>query len=148
MTDDELESIRRRKRDELLEATERKEGREGEKKRQQTERSESSETDEPIHVESVEHFSKLTADPGVTLVDFYADWCGPCNMLEPIVASVARKTDATVAKVDTDQHQGLAAQYGVRSLPTLVLFADGEQVEQLVGMQDEANLTRLVQRYA
>jgi len=104
--------------------------------------------DAPIHVESVDQFSDVTTDYDVVLVDFYADWCGPCNMLEPIVASVAAKTDAAVAKVDIDQHQGLASQYGVRSVPTLVLFADGEQVEQVVGVQDESTLTNLVERFS
>jgi thioredoxin 1 len=83
----------------------------------------------------------------VVLVDFYADWCGPCGMLEPIVASIADSTDAAVLKVDIDQMQGLATQYGVRSVPTMILFADGEQVEQIVGVQGEDKLTRLVERY-
>jgi uncharacterized NAD-dependent epimerase/dehydratase family protein len=56
--------------------------------------------------------------------------------------------DAAVAKVDVDQHQGLAARYGVRGVPTLLEFADGEQVEQISGVQDEANLTKLVERYS
>ncbi|WP_132058570.1 thioredoxin [Halorussus amylolyticus] len=137
MTDEELESIRERKREQLAhrEANAEANGSSGA-------------PDEPIHVESVEQFSEVTTDHGVVVVDFYADWCGPCNMLEPIVASVAANTDAAVAKVDIDQHQGLAAQYGVRSVPTLLVFADGQQVEQLVGVQDEATLTRLVERHA
>lgn len=104
--------------------------------------------DEPIHIESVEQFSSVTTDYDVVLVDFYADWCGPCTMLEPTVAAIATNTDAVVAKVDIDEHQGLAAQYGVRSVPTLLLFADGKQVEQVVGAQDEEHLTKLVERYA
>jgi thioredoxin 1 len=137
MTDDELESIREQKREEL---------------RENGEADEESETqsapDEPIHVESVEQFSTVTTDYDVVLVDFYADWCGPCKMLEPTVAAIAMNTDAAVAKVDIDHHQGLATQYGVRSVPTLLLFADGKQVEQVVGAQDEDHLTDLVERYA
>jgi len=82
------------------------------------------------------------------LVDFYADWCGPCQMLEPVVESIAADTDATVAKVDVDANQGLAAEYGVRGVPTLVLFADGEPAERLVGMQDEARLRSAIEEYA
>ncbi|MFC7078964.1 thioredoxin [Halorussus caseinilyticus] len=137
MSEDELESIRERKREQMLGDDETDAG-DGES---------ADAPDEPIHVESVEQFSDVTTDYGVVLVDFYADWCGPCNMLEPIVASVAAETDAAVAKVDVDQHQGLASQYGVRGVPTMVLFADGEQVEQLVGVQDEGTLTNLVERY-
>ena len=137
MTDDELESIRERKREELLGGAESDDGAESDPA-----------PDEPIHVESVEQFSTVTTDYDVVLVDFYADWCGPCKMLEPTVAAIAANTDAAVAKVDIDQHQGLATQYGVRSVPTLLLFADGKQVEQVVGAQDEGHLTALVERYA
>ncbi|WP_276302266.1 thioredoxin [Halorussus lipolyticus] len=136
MSEDELESIREQKRDELL----------GEDDAE-SETTESA-PNEPIHVESVEHFSTVTTDHDVVLVDFYADWCGPCNMLEPTVEALAQKTDAAVAKVDIDQHQGLATQYGVRGVPTLLLFADGEQVEQVVGVQDEATLTQLIERHS
>jgi len=136
MSKDELESIRERKRDELL----------GDENAD----NESSEVapNEPIHVESVEQFSTVTTDYDVVLVDFYADWCGPCKMLEPTIEAIARKTDAAVAKVDVDQHRSLATQYGIRGVPTLLVFADGKQVEQLSGVQDEANLTRLVERYS
>ena len=103
---------------------------------------------EPLHVESQEHFQSLTADHDVLLVDFFADWCGPCDMLEPIVERVAAETPATVAKVDIDELQALAQEFGVRSVPTLLLFADGDQVEQLVGVQEEATLRDLVGRYA
>lgn len=140
MSEDELESIRERKRERLAESLQKEDI---EEKPQAVEV-----PNDPIHVESVEEFSAVTTDYDVVLIDFYADWCGPCKMLEPVVASVAENTDAAVAKVDIDQQQGLAAQYGVRSVPTLVLFADGEQVEQLVGMQDESMLTNLVERYA
>jgi len=82
------------------------------------------------------------------LVDFYADWCGPCQMLEPVVESIAADTDATVAKVDVDANRGLAAEYGVRGVPTLLLFADGEPVERLVGMQDESRLRSAIEEHA
>ena len=82
------------------------------------------------------------------LADFYADWCGPCQMLEPVVESVAADTDATVATVDVDANQGLAAEHGVRGVPTLLLFADGEPVERLVGMQEEARLRSVIEEHA
>jgi len=103
---------------------------------------------EPVHVDGVEAFQDVVNGDGVVLVDFYADWCGPCKQLEPIVESVAAGTDATVAKVDIDANQGLATQYGVRSVPTLLLFADGEAVEQLVGLQQEPQLRSLIERYS
>ena len=103
---------------------------------------------EPIHVTSQSHLDELVADHDVVLVDFYADWCGPCKMLEPTVETLARETPATVAKVDVDANQALAAQFGVRGVPTLVLFAGGEQVEQVSGVRGEAELRSLIERYA
>jgi len=103
---------------------------------------------EPVHVESEAHLNDLVDDRDVVLVDFYADWCGPCQMLEPVVESIAAETTATVAKVDVDAHQGLAREYGVQGVPTLFLFADGEPAERLVGMQDESRLRSLVEQHA
>ncbi|MFB6141849.1 MAG: thioredoxin [Halorientalis sp.] len=101
---------------------------------------------EPVHVGSEDEFAELTGE-GVVLVDFHADWCGPCQMLEPVVERLAAETDATVAKVDVDAHQGLARQHQVQGVPTLLLFADGSPVERLVGVQDEATLRDLVEVY-
>ncbi|MUV88676.1 thioredoxin [Halapricum sp. CBA1109] len=104
--------------------------------------------DEPVHVESGDHLDELTADHDVVLVDFYADWCGPCQMLEPTMEEIAAETAAVVAKVDIDALQSLAGQYGVRGVPTLVLFAGGEQVEQVVGVRDKSFYVDLIERQA
>jgi len=101
---------------------------------------------EPVHVGSADEFTRETAE-GVVLVDFYADWCGPCQMLEPTVEALAAETDATVLKVDVDQHQQLAGQYQVQGVPTLLLFADGEPVERVVGVKDKDTLAGLVAQY-
>lgn len=103
--------------------------------------------DEPIQIEDVDHFDELT-DSGVVLVDFYADWCGPCKMIAPTLETLAAETAATVAKVDVDAHQELAREYGVQGVPTLFLYVDGERVERRVGAQDEATLRSLIDRYA
>lgn len=103
--------------------------------------------DEPIHVEGVDHFDELT-DAGVVLVDFYADWCGPCKMIAPTLETLAAETATTVAKVDVDAQQELAREYDVQGVPTLFLYVDGERVERLVGAQDEATLRSLIDRYA
>lgn len=103
---------------------------------------------ELVHVESEDHFQTLTEEHSILLVDFFADWCGPCDMLEPIVEDVAAESAATVAKVDIDELQTLAQNFGVRSVPTLLLFVDGEQVEQLVGVQEKQTLLDLIEREA
>ncbi len=103
--------------------------------------------DAPVTVNGQSELDELVASGDVVLADFYADWCGPCQMLAPIVEDLAAETDATVATVDVDANQPLAAAYGVRGVPTLVLFADGEQVEEVVGVQSKERLASLIERY-
>jgi thioredoxin 1 len=103
---------------------------------------------EPLYVDGRAQLDDVVAENDVVLTDFYADWCGPCQMLEPIVETLAAETDAAVAKVDVDANQELAAAYGVRGVPTLVLFAGGEQVEEVVGLRGEEELRALVESYA
>ena len=103
---------------------------------------------DPIPVAGEAELRETVAEHDVVLVDFYADWCGPCQMLEPVVETVAAETDAAVATVDVDANQGLAAEHGVRGVPTLLLFADGQPAERLVGMQDEARLRSVIEEHA
>ena len=103
---------------------------------------------EPLHVDGQSQLDDIVTEHDVVLADFYADWCGPCKMLEPVVETIAAETDAAVAKVDVDANQPLAQAYGVRGVPTLVLFADGEQVEEIVGVRGEAELRSLVESHA
>jgi thioredoxin 1 len=103
--------------------------------------------DEPVHVDGRDHLQRVVSENRVVLVDFWAEWCGPCKMLEPILDEVASDTPAAVAKVDVDDHQSIAGEFGVQGIPTLVLFVDGDAEEQLVGVQDEDDLRSLVDRY-
>ncbi|MDQ2074162.1 thioredoxin [Haloarcula sp. NS06] len=105
-------------------------------------------TNEPLHIDGADQLDDVVSKYDVVLTDFYADWCGPCQMLEPIVETLAAETAATVAKVDVDANQQLAQSYGVRGVPTLILFADGEQVEEVVGVKGEADLRTLIESYA
>jgi thioredoxin 1 len=101
----------------------------------------------PLHIDGQSQLDDVVTEHDVVLVDFYADWCGPCQMLEPTVETLAAETGATVAKVDVDANQQLAGAYGVRGVPTLILFADGEQVEEIVGLQGEDQLRTLIESY-
>ncbi len=99
---------------------------------------------EPIQLSDPNEFDDLVADHDVVLVDFHADWCGPCRMMEPAVEAVASDTDAAVVTVDVDVHQQLAGQYGVQGIPTLLVFAGGELAERMVGAQTERALADAV----
>jgi len=76
---------------------------------------------------------------GVVLVDFWADWCMPCKMMAPVLNDVAEATDgqATIYKLNVDEQQQVAAQYGIRSIPTMILFKDGKEVERIIGVKSK-----------
>ncbi len=75
---------------------------------------------------------------GVTLVDFYADWCGPCRMLTPVLERVAKEVQdkASIVKLDIDASQQVTASFQVTSVPTMILFKEGKEVGRLVGLRD------------
>jgi thioredoxin 1 len=105
-------------------------------------------TGEPIHVDSRSQFEQLLESEPLVLVDYYADWCGPCKMMEPTIEQIAADERVTVLKLDVDEHQELAREAGVRSIPTLQFFANGERVRRLVGMQDEDALREAISELA
>ena len=92
---------------------------------------------------SVQHLTAenfdATVKTGTVLIDFWAEWCGPCRMLGPVLDQVAEEIgdDAVIAKVNVDEAQELAAKYNVRSIPALFILKDGKIVEQFVGVQDK-----------
>ncbi|EAI4297793.1 thioredoxin [Campylobacter lari] len=89
---------------------------------------------------TTENFAQVKE--GVALVDFWAPWCGPCRMLAPVIDELANDFagKAKICKVNTDEQGDLAAQFGVRSIPTIIFFKDGEVVDQLVGAQSKQAL--------
>jgi len=84
------------------------------------------------------------------LVDFWAEWCGPCKMIAPVLDELAEEYDGRVriGKVNIDNEQGLAAEYGVRAIPTLLLFQKGQVAEQIVGLKSKRDLKNTFDKVA
>ncbi|GGD92954.1 thioredoxin [Paenibacillus nasutitermitis] len=93
-----------------------------------------------------DNFSK-SIESGVSLVDFWAPWCGPCKMQLPIVEELSTELDgqAVIGKINVDEEPELASQFGVMSIPTLILFKDGQPVDKMVGLQSKDALKTKIQ---
>lgn len=83
---------------------------------------------------------------GLVMVDFWATWCGPCRMIAPVLEEVAKeRPDVTVCKVDVDEERELALEYGVSSIPTLLVFRDGKVVNQSIGAMPKERILAMLQ---
>lgn len=103
---------------------------------------------ENITIITDQNFQTTIAD-GVTLIDFWATWCKPCKMQGPIVDQIADefKGKATIGKLDVDKNPFISQNFNVASIPTIMIFKDGVQVERTVGLQSKEALLRLLNKY-
>ena len=98
-----------------------------------------------VHLTKENFAKEITEYKGKSLIDFWASWCGPCRMLSPIVDEVAaERSDIKVGKVNVDEQPDLAAQFGVMSIPTLLVFKNGKLVNQTVGARPKSGVLALL----
>ena len=94
---------------------------------------------------SKDGFDKALSQGKLMMVDFWADWCGPCRMLGPVLEQLAAdRPDVTVAKVDVDENMSLAAAYGVESIPMLLVFKNGQLVNKSIGFVSQPEIEKLI----
>lgn len=88
---------------------------------------------------------KVLKNPKIVVLDFFANWCGPCKMLMPVLEEIAsEREDIEILKVNIDQDEELAKQFGVLSIPTLVYFVNGEQKEKTVGYRQKSQILEVI----
>ena len=101
-----------------------------------------------VQIFTEENFNDSIAN-GVVLVDFWAEWCGPCQWMLPILDDLSEELDGkvVVGKVNVDEAQSIAQQFRVMSIPTFIVFKDGQPVEQVVGSQTKEDLTEMITKH-
>ena len=90
----------------------------------------------------------VEAQSGLTIVDFWAPWCGPCRMLSPILDALAAEGKARVVKVNTDENPATAVRFGVHSIPTMMFYQDGQPVGHIVGIASRQRIEATLAAYA
>ncbi len=103
---------------------------------------------EPIHVDDATFQKVVLESPVPVIVDFWAPWCGPCKMMAPVFEELSKEygDQARFTKVNTDENYDAATQFGIQSIPTLVIFQGGREVNRLVGFAPKAQLKRQIDR--
>lgn len=100
-----------------------------------------------IHLDDSNFEAEVLNNPGVVLVDFWASWCGPCRMLAPILDEISESVNSKIAKVNVDEADELSRKYNIRSIPTMIIFKNGQAVDTLVGLSTKEVLVDKLSKY-
>lgn len=106
-------------------------------------------SDKVVHITDHNFDEQVIKGKGLILVDFWAEWCGPCRMVGPILDELAAEYEGqvTIAKLNVDENRQSSARFGIRSIPTILFFKDGAQVEQIIGALPKSAIKAKVQQH-
>ncbi len=88
---------------------------------------------------------EIVQEKGTALIDFYADWCGPCQQMAPMMEELAEEIDVQILKLNVDEEPNLAQKYGIMSIPTLIFFREGQAEKKSIGVVDKAEIKEMIQ---
>jgi len=91
-----------------------------------------------------ENYNEIMQTPGTLILDFYANWCGPCKLIAPHLEDLSREKGITIGKIDCDEEMKLAQQYSIVSIPTLIIVKDGKEVNKVIGYRTKDELLALI----
>ncbi|WP_372713574.1 thioredoxin [Ilyobacter sp.] len=100
-----------------------------------------------IELDEASFKKEVLKGDGVVLVDFWAPWCGPCEMMEPFFDELSEEVEAKICKINVDEYPMVASEYGIRSIPAMLIFRDGDKIDQLTGFMHKDDLREKLEAY-